>query len=158
MSFTSGLWEFFYYSCEANIEKYSEIIRLYFPFQDIKWCQIGPPLFSSPRIGVDHRKSQTTLYQTPIQNRPTLLDNVCERCWSFSDTSCPFENALFQWPNVSRNREPNIPTLKRWYLYQNFICQIIVTNGRLTGVHSCYREIHAFQILITFFISWRKYF
>ena len=79
----------------ANI-CYSEIIRLYFPFHDIKWCQIGQPLFSRLRIGVDRRKSPTTLYQTPRQNRPTLLDNVCERCWSFSNTSCPFENASFQ--------------------------------------------------------------
>ena len=31
--------------------------------------------------------------------------------------------------------------------------QIIVTNARLTRVHSRYREIHAFQILITFFVS-----
>ena len=70
----------------------------------------------------------------------------------------PFWKCVVSMPNGSWNRKPSIPTFKWWYLYQNFICQIIVTNASLTRVHSRYREIHAFQILITFFMSWRKSF
>ena len=70
----------------------------------------------------------------------------------------PFWKCVVSMPNVSWNRESNIPTFKWWYLRQNVICQIIVTNARLMRVHSRYREIHAFQILIAFLISWRKSF
>ena len=77
LSFSSSFWVCFYYSCEANI-CYSEIIRLYFPFHNIKWCQIGQPLLSRPRIGVDRRKSQTPIgYTRPLDKTDLHYRTMC---------------------------------------------------------------------------------